>query len=325
MLHIRQTKHLLRELDISHAELDEVTKDPDAYYEPLLLSDPQKPDKQRLVLNVTGRMRTLQTRLYRRILLPKLTPSVYSHGCVKRRSIKTNASQHLDSAFVFKTDIRDFYPTIRAQRIYSLFAEKFQCSPSVARICTRISTYNHHLALGLICSPILADQILHKSDKRIGGACESQGLTYTRFVDDIAISGPFNLQRAGIAKLVVRILNEEGFSVNPKKHSFGSLSEVPITALRVVRGHLDVRREYLDELVRQIDDAGRLGRDEEFYGPYYLANQIIGRVRFVCWINPNRRRDLTRRFKSVDWKKVRRIARQRGYEVSRRTLTKLSD
>jgi RNA-directed DNA polymerase len=161
-------------------------------------------------------------------------------------------------------------------------------------------------------------------DRRIGGACAKAGLVYTRFVDDVAISGPFNLEKGGFAKLVEKILADDGFSVNRSKHVFGKLNEnLSITSLRTVRGHLDVRTEYLDELVRQIDDAVSLARDEEFNGPYYTAGQILGRVRFVCWVNPGRKRELIRRFRTVNWRAVNAFARKRGYEATRKTLSQM--
>lgn len=324
MLNIRQVKHLHSVLGTSAKEIAEVLDAPARYYEELLLVDPLKPDKARVVVNVKGAMRGLQTRLYRRVLLPKLKPSLHSHGGVHGRSIKTNVEQHLGSAYAFRTDIRNFYPSIHFRRIYRLFTERFGCSPDVARVCTQICTYRHHLALGLICSPILADQVLSRVDRRIGGACAKAGLVYTRFVDDVAISGPYDLQKAGFARLVEEILDKDGFHVNPNKHVFGRLTDgLSITALREVRGHLDVRREYFDELLRQLDDAASLASDGEFTGPYFTASQVLGRVRFVCWVNPGRRRELIRRFRSVKWKAVRINARRRGYEMTCKKLTKL--
>ena len=51
------------------------------------------------------------------------------------------------------------------------------------------------LALGLITSPILADQMMDCVDDRIGGACRKAGLVYTRYVDDLTISGPYDLEQ----------------------------------------------------------------------------------------------------------------------------------
>src|SRR5687768_16710599 len=132
MLQIRQTKHLLSVLETTHEELAAVLESPAGYYEELLLTDPLKPDKPRVVVNVKGAMRGFQSRLYRRVLLPKLEPSLHSHGGVRGKSIKTNVEPHLGSAYAFRTDIRNFYPSIHFKRVYRLFSERFECSPDVA-------------------------------------------------------------------------------------------------------------------------------------------------------------------------------------------------
>ena len=324
MLFIRQVKHLVNALNTTIEELSTVVGSRDAYYEELLLIDPAKPEKQRVVVDVRGMMCAFQTRLYRRILLPKLRPSVYSHGGVRGRDIKSNAQPHIRSQFVFKTDISNYFPSIHYKRVYRLFTESFKCSPDVARLCTGLCTYRHHLALGLITSPILADQVLSRVDRRIGGACEKARLKYTRFVDDITISGPYDLKRSGFVRLVESILEDDGFKVSKKKQEFGRLSEgTPITGVRAVRGHLDARREYIDELERQLDDAASLARGGDFVGPYYTPAQILGRVRFVCWVNPGRRRQLIRRYRSIRWSDVSANARGRGLVVTRKRLTKI--
>lgn len=325
MLQIHQVKHLAKALEIGEAKLAEVADSPERYCEELVLLDPAKPDKPRDVLSVTGILRQLQRRLYQRILLPKLIPSEFSHGGVKGRHIKSNVAPHLSSTFVFTTDVASFYPTVSHNRVYRLFADTFECAPDVARICTRLCTYQHHLALGLITSPILADQVMKVVDARIGAACEKTGLAYTRFVDDITISGVFDLspKASGLPKLVERILADHGFAANPSKNQFGRLSEgIPITKVTVRRGHIDVRRDYIAELERQIRDAASLSNDGEFDGPYYTEAQIRGRVQFVAWINPGRRRDLLRRFNSVNWESAKAEAKIRGLWAARKLLGK---
>src|SRR5205807_1437158 len=80
-------------------------------------------------------------------------------------------------------------------------------------------------ALGLPTTPILADQLLCSVDHRIGTACENAGLVYTRFVDDLAVSGLFTLatQTCGIPALIERILADHGFAVNQDKNRFGRI------------------------------------------------------------------------------------------------------
>jgi len=323
MLRIRQIKHLAHRLGIEVTTLAKVTENPERWCEELVLLDPAKPNKPRNVLNVLGLLRRIQTQMLREVLLPALPVSQFSHGGIRGHHIKTNAEPHLHSTFVFTTDISNFYPCISHNRVYRLFTETFKCSPDVARICTRLCTYDHHLALGLITSPILADQIISRVDDRIGGACRKAKLVYTRYVDDLSISGSYNLKESGFANFVQGILEEHGFIVNPMKNCFGRLADdVAITKIRVNRGHLDVRREYLNELERQLADAVNLGNGDHFDGPYYTEGQLRGRVEFVCWVNPGRQRILLQKLREIRWDKVSEEAKHRGLVAIKKSLTK---
>jgi RNA-directed DNA polymerase len=246
MLFIRPVKHLAAMLQTTTEHLIEVAESTESFCDELELFDPAKPNKVRDVLNVRGDLRRFQDRLLRRVLLPKLSPSPYSHGGVKGRHIKTNIAPHIDSVFVFTADISDFFPSVSYRRVYRLFSQQLGCSPDVARLCTKICTYRHHLALGLITSPAIAEQVLLSVDRRVAGACKAAGLVYTRYVDDLCISGRFDLGQSRFAILIKTILAEHGFKMNPAKNSFGRLADgTPITKIVVKNGHPDVRREYL--------------------------------------------------------------------------------
>jgi RNA-directed DNA polymerase len=196
---LRDPEHLCKILHHPVHRILEVTSDRDRFYEELLLRDPTGRTRDRVVLNVIGELRLYQDRLHKH-LTRKLPISPHSHGSVKGRSIKTNAENHCGSRYLFKADIANFYPSIRHVHVYRLFTDELECSPDVARLCTRICTHKHHLALGLPTSPILADQLLTGVDRRIARMCERHGLIYTRYVDDIFISGPYDLRRSSFAK-----------------------------------------------------------------------------------------------------------------------------
>lgn len=324
MLRIRQLKHLTDRLEITLPDLEEVAADIQRYCKELVLLDPAKPGKRRKVLNVTGKLRTIQERIYRRILLPQLTPSQYSYGGVPGRHIKANAEAHLNSAFALVADISDFYPSVSYVRVHRLFRGPFRCSPDVSHFLTRFCTYKHHLALGLVTSPILADQIFRPIDERIAAMCRKMGLVYTRFVDDICLSGQFDLspEKAGVAGLLERIIRHYGFEMQEAKRRSGMLShpKMTITNLRVRNGHVDVSWEYVRELERRLEDAQRLAVDGEFSGPYFTESQLRGQVEFVRWINPFRRRELMGRFSGIDWNGVRANAAQRRLMVHKKVL-----
>jgi hypothetical protein len=256
------------------------------------------------------------------LLLPKLHPSSYSHGGVPGRSIISNALQHRDSIYAYSIDISGFFPSIHYHRVYDLFVNRFRCSPDVARICTRLCTHDYHLAAGLPTSPILANQLLDRVDRRIGGACKSANLVYTRFVDDITISGSFDLEDSGIMRLVRKIVIQDGFMLSSTKQVSGKIADgFAITGIRIKRGKLDVRKQYIHKVMQQIEDAKRLVEGSpDFSGLYYTPEQIMGKVNFICSINPGRKATLMRLYKLVPWKRVIVEAERRGLIAQKKRL-----
>jgi RNA-directed DNA polymerase len=322
LIRLNQPQELAELLQARVPELHSVLRNADAYYEELLLLDPAKPTRPRRVISAHGVLRLWQSRLYSRLLMPNGVRSPYSHGGVAGRNILTNVKPHLGQSFVFTADIASFYPNIQRERIYRLFAH-LGCSDEVARLCTRLCTYRHRLEQGILTSPILAEQLMHRVDDRISSCCHKLGLVYTRFVDDIAISGRFSLKASGLPDLVYRVLAEHGFRCNHTKTSFGDVDRgASITHLRFPKGHPDVERSYAQELERQLADAANLGRCEQFDGPNFTEAQIHGRVRFVSWVNPGRRKRLYSLMAKVDWARVRLEARRRGLESVAKRLVR---
>lgn len=308
MLHISYDKRLATLLGVDRSQLRDVLEHADEFYELLTLYDPAKPEKPRDIVNIKGALRSLQRKFYRRVLLPRLKVSPFSHGGIPGKGVRSNAKVHQDSVFLFKADISNFYPSIKQSRIYRLFHEQMECSPPVASLCTRLCTFNHCLALGLITSPILADQLLRRVDHRISSLCTKAGLSYSRFVDDITISGPFDLKKSGIPKVVREVLVTNGFTINPTKNEFGrQLDGLTITGVRVNRrGNLDVKADYAREVGRQLSDAEFLARGKRFNPnrPYYTRAQIRGRIQFVLWINHGRGTRLLNRYRRIHWSRV---------------------
>jgi len=321
VLNIETPRQLARLLETSVERLYAILRRATSYYEELVLCDPAK-RKPRIVVSPRGRMRTMQMRLYRRVLAPRLDRSPYSHGGVPGRSVLTNVREHIGQSFLFTADVADFYPSVHWTRVLQLFTG-LNCSEEVARICTRICTYKNCLSQGLLTSPILADLLMRPADNRIAAACENLEATYTRYVDDLAISAPFNLKASGLPALVCRILRQHGFAPHAGKLFFGPINAAAsITNIRIHRGHPDVRKQYIGEVIRQLEDVARLGNGEPFKGPYFTRNQLWGRVKFVIWVNPHRTRTLVPLFARVYWRKAAEEAGRLGLVASRKTLSK---
>jgi RNA-directed DNA polymerase len=281
--------------------LDAFDTNPSLLVDELTLWPADETKKPRDVISVKKAWRLIQRRIYLKLLLPQFNASPYSHGGVKRRSTATNARAHLGNSYAFIADIANFFPGISCSRVNRLFLRQ-ACSYDVAGILTRLCTYDFHLALGLVTSPIIANELLKPIDARIAHACRNIGLVYSRFVDDITISSKFDLESSGIESVVREIIERHRFSLAESKTRFGRIDgDVCITGVRLKTNHLDPSKQFLAELDRLLDDHASLAVDGHFDGPLLTESEIFGKAHYACALNPGRRRSILARLKSIEW------------------------
>ena len=329
MLNLGRLKNLADGLGLSpdfiSGVLDDFDSDPDSLVCELTLWPADSSKKLRDVIALRKRWRLIQKRIYLKLLLPRLKPSRYSHGGVRGRSPATNARVHIGNTFGFVADISGFFPSISCRRVNDFFLGQ-ACSYGVAKILTRLCTYDFHLALGLMTSPIIANEIFRPIDARIAHACRKMDkrLAYSRFIDDITISGNFDSETSGIEEVVRSIINRHGFSLADSKTDCDEFAKnrISITGIRVKRGHLDPSGEYMKELDRLITDHANLSNNEEFIGPLLLRPELYGKVHYACAINPGRRSSLLGRLKEIDWTKLSAHAHERGLVKYRNRLAR---
>jgi hypothetical protein len=324
MLNFGRLSHLVRAIGVDQRHIDEVLDDfdtnPDAIVHELTLwpSDPTK--KSRDVISIRGKWRLIQTQLYRRVFLPKFAPSPVSHGGVRGRSPLTNARSHIGNSHAYVTDVCGFFPSISTRRVNQFFLDH-ACSYEVARTLTRLCTYDHHLALGLITSPILANELFKPIDRRIAHACRKRDLTYTRFVDDLTISGKYDLKPTTIHDVVADIVRRHGFKLSEAKTGWGRLDDgIAITGVRVKRHHIDATKDYVAELERLIADHASLASDGPFMGPLLSEGELFGKSHFVCGLNPGRRRSILGKLRAINWPDLMSHALERQLIHRRKSL-----
>jgi RNA-directed DNA polymerase len=292
------------------------------------LYDPTRPDrpnkKPRPVISINGDWRRIQTRLYKRIFAQRIKASPISFGGVAGRDTKQGALAHSNNSFLYVADISNFFPSVSNDRVFRLFRQQLNCSPTVARLLTKLCTYDYHLAIGLVTSPILSDQVLLPIDRRLIGLCEKSlepALTATRFIDDIAISSFFNLKKSYVERIVRQILSTSGFKLKDEKEDCGRIDEgMPITQIRVRNGRADVTKEYIAHLEKMIDDHRNLSNGLPFCGPLLTSSTLEGKVRHACRINPGRKRTLLPKFRSIRWDNLWWNARALGLVAAEKTL-----
>ncbi len=148
-------------------------------------------------------------------LLPYEAPD-HVHGFVRGRSTVSNARQHLGKACVLRVDLEDFFPSISAAMIKaSLQAQGYE--EKAADIAVSIVTIAGKLPIGLSTSPFLSNLVFLSTDRSLAEYAQSEGLSFTRYVDDLTFSGEITDRHSAD---IGRILDDAGWSVNTRKTAF---------------------------------------------------------------------------------------------------------
>lgn len=133
-------------------------------------------------------------------------------------SILSNALPHCKKRFVFNTDLVDFFGSITAERVLGLYLSLGFSYP-VASVLTELTTYLGALPQGAPSSPYLANLAAYSMDYDLLDFAESNGWNYTRYCDDITISGNTNFALSDM-RTISDIIEIEGFQINLKKTRF---------------------------------------------------------------------------------------------------------
>ncbi len=169
-------------------------------------------------------------------ILEKLPVSAAVHGFVPGRSTLTNARPHAGKAIVVNVDLEGFFPAIgfpRVRHLYRRLGYSGSVATLLALLCTEcprqkvvydgttyfVATGRRGLPQGACTSPAVSNQIAHKLDRRLTGLSAKLGLDYTRYADDLTISGgkDFNEKTGYLLARIRHIAQDEGFTLNAKK------------------------------------------------------------------------------------------------------------
>ncbi|MGQ0400312.1 retron St85 family RNA-directed DNA polymerase [Klebsiella pneumoniae] len=154
-----------------------------------------------------------------RSILDKLSPSVYAKGFVRKKSILDNAKPHEGNQYILNLDFQDFFTNVQASHVYTLF-KNIGYNNNIAFILTSFCTKEGYLPQGAPTSPALSNLVCLRLDHRLSTYCKKRALTYTRYADDLCISGNKILILEKASYLIKEIIRDEGFTINSKKEKF---------------------------------------------------------------------------------------------------------
>jgi RNA-directed DNA polymerase len=211
------------------------------------------------------------------------------HGFVRGRSIVTNAQIHVRRRFVLNIDLKDFFPSIHFGRVRGMFlAAPFRCTNEVATVLAGICCVDNTLPIGGPTSPVVANMVCLRLDSEIQRLARSTGSLYTRYADDITLSTnrtsfPVALARQDDGKWILgtalqRVLDANGFEVNPKKIRLQNwMARQTVTGV-VVNKKLNTRRAFVREIRAMLHAWEKYGLEKagQTYKAEYSGSRYPG-------------------------------------------------
>lgn len=216
------------------------------------------------------------------------------------RSIIDHVSGHLSSAQLLKLDLRDFFPSISTGRVCQLFTD-VGYSSTVARTFAALTTLNGNLPQGAPSSPLISNLVLESFDAAVLSLCSTHHLQYTRYADDIVISGS---ELGNILEQVSSLASENGFELNHRKTKSYLRPEEPrfVTGLLIKDGHarlpkasrrrIRAQAHYYIQILDRVLESERgdqglavwSGHFADSFDDVLFPDRILGRLQFWSWI-----------------------------------------
>lgn len=193
-----------------------------SYYRPFPMKERARPfqrkfkpprKRPRVIDNPGPTLKALQKRINQRILKPLAFPA-YLCGGVPGKTVLDNVLLHFRARVIVAIDIKNFFPSIGNCLVYRVWRDVLDCSPKIAGLLTKLTTFERHLPQGAPTSTLLANLVLFSVDAPIRDVCRLRGVTYSTWVDDLAFSGS---EPQAVIRVAVEALRAAGFSVSHKK------------------------------------------------------------------------------------------------------------
>lgn len=241
-------------------------------------------------------------------VLEKVNLHNSAHGFICERSIMTNALPHVGQSIVINMDLQNFFPTISYRRVKGMF-QRFGYSEEISILLALLSTEpkcdevdmdgetffiaqgERVLPQGAPTSPVIANIICRKLDRRISDCAQKLGFSYTRYADDLTFSSQQNDSET-VQKLLWRvkmIIQDEGFILHPQKTKvMRSHQQQEVTGI-VVNEKPNLsrkKRKQLRATLFQIEKDGLNGKHWQESDD--VLRSLIGFVNYYNMIDPDK-------------------------------------
>jgi len=190
--------------------------------------------------------------------------------------IKDNAEKHSPNQYLLKMDFSDFFPSIKSEDFLAHVRKhkgvvKIEDKFAIKKLFFWVKKGSsvHKLSIGAPSSPFISNTLMFDFDCALDDLCKNEGVTYTRYADDITLT----TNKAGVLfkfpSIVENILEQIEYprlTVNTKKTVFSSKkSNRHVTGLVLANDNSvslgRERKRYIKSLVYKFSSSGMPSAD----------------------------------------------------------------
>ncbi len=200
-----------------------------------------------------------------------------------------NAGLHLNKRVVINTDISNYFPSITAKTVHSLW-QGFFCLPhSVSELLTSLTTYHGALPQGWGCSSYIAQSVFWDVEPKLAHSLRNQGINYSRLIDDITLSTNRTFTENHLTELfsdISKMMRSKGVRKNYRKTSMSTRGRrQSVNKLNLNAGRLTVPKDYRNRLRAQIHCYKENKNLDEESRKIELQS-IMGKISYIRILNP---------------------------------------
>ncbi|HEU5340423.1 reverse transcriptase family protein [Edaphobacter sp.] len=299
-LRLGNLARLAQRLGTSVERLQELAGNAQLFYDPFDLSakrqwfSKKEPKKPRPIDRPTGPLLALQSNIYQELLHPILMPE-HIFGAVPQRTIFGNAECHRKASLLITLDVKQCFPSITPKHVYRVWSVVLGCSPMIAKLLTKLTTYRRRLPQGSPTSPALANLLIWSIDAGIRSECARLGVMYSTWLDDLAFSGSNARQ---LIQITVGQFRQEGLKFSHRKITImGPRDTKTLTGTRAGLHAVRVPRTYIGQVRAGIHNLAEGRVAPQDYAKY--VEQLIGRLRYIHKVCPADSRSLKAQLQTV--------------------------
>ena len=231
-------------------------------------------------------------RIHRRLssLLNRIQIPEYINSGIKGRSHIKNGKDHVNSSYLLKVDIKNYYLNVTSKHVEKVFTNKFKCPQDIAETIARIACYNGYLPTGSPLSQVMAYISSRPVFDHIYKYSADRGIKFTVYVDDLTFSGD-KITPAFKSYVINHLKRTRNFSCH-KIRDYKPETPKKITGIIVKGDQLLVNNKHRFEIIKLRKDLNltlnnrKLGDEDDLIrkfqvlqGHLFSAGQINGRYK----------------------------------------------